>query len=213
MAIRRMRGPDQLVLLRHYPILPPSSSAQAFAGNDAVRLESMRCPQTPAPRRLLVLDRDEPAGTGLVVGSQVQTGGDFLGVAPTLEQPARGHEDRERGLDLAAAVLDDLPRHLFDGIRSFGHPNPHCSPAVPAAHVRLPAAESRGAVASEVAGCQCAPAAGDTGAGRFITRAATASPAKAMVSSRNTSAKAITVACWWTNWVSCFSAIADASLP
>jgi len=96
----------------------------------------MRGPQTPAPGRLILLNRDEPAGTGLVVGPQVQTGGDFLGVAPALQQPARGNEDRARGLDLehrgldvAAAVLDDLPRNLFDGISSFGHPNQHRCPA------------------------------------------------------------------------------------
>jgi hypothetical protein len=96
----------------------------------------------PPPTWLLgLLDRHEPAGACLIVNRQPKTARDFIGAAPclpSLQQPAGRNENRARGFDLkhggfdvAAAVLDDLPRDLFDRIGSLGHrfplsqPRPH----------------------------------------------------------------------------------------
>jgi hypothetical protein len=79
------------------------------------------------------LDRDESGGASLVIGRKVNAAGGAGSPAffPALQQPARADKNRPRGLDLqrrsldvAAAVIDDLPCDRFDGIGLFGHRKP-----------------------------------------------------------------------------------------
>jgi hypothetical protein len=70
--------------------------------------------------RLGTAERNEPCAFVRLVQPAV--------ICPPLDQPAVALEDLTRGLDLnpcgrdlAAALLDERPRHRFDGNNLFGH--------------------------------------------------------------------------------------------
>ena len=76
------------------------------------------------PRLLILLDRHEAVGVGVVIGRQPQAAGFRIGAAarlPAVEQPARRFQDfacrldMEKGsIDVAANLIDDLPRDRLD---------------------------------------------------------------------------------------------------
>jgi hypothetical protein len=103
----------------------------ATATRRSDRPDARRYPLSLVPTRRL--DRDESSGAVFVIGRKVNATGGPGSPAffPTLQQPVRADENRPRGfdlqrrsLDVAPAMIDDLPRDRLDGIGLFGHRKP-----------------------------------------------------------------------------------------